>query len=68
MAAPEDYQALSATLTFNSTVSEVCTPVEVEDDTVFEGNETFAARITTSDAETNLNPDLVTILIADNDG
>ena len=63
-----DYQALTAQLTFTSTMSEICHNITIINDVFYEDSENFSVLLTTGDPGVVVNPDMGTITILDEDG
>ena len=70
--APSDYAAISQVLTFSSSVNLQTVNVNIEDDDLLETDEMFSALLALENPDTDsriqLQPDLVDIIILDEDG
>ena len=62
-----DYQTLSVQLTFTDTMSRVCRNVTIVNNNFYEDPENFDVRLTTLDEDVDLNPDMGTVTILDDD-
>ena len=63
-----DYQALTARLTFTSTITKICRNITIINDVFYEDQESFSVRLTTEDPDVAVDPDTGTITILDRDG
>ncbi len=63
-----DYTGTTQTLTFNQGVTSVPITIPISDDSINEVLERFVARLTSSDEDVVIAPELVTVEITDNDG
>ena len=67
-AAGSDYQQLTVVLTFGEGLERNCTQIELMNDMVLEGPESFVAVLSTLENVVTLVPDTAQILIRDDDG
>lgn len=65
--APEDYDAISAELTFSASTTRICRNVSSVEDTIPESDEDFILSLTTTDGDVILTPDEAIVTIMDND-
>ena len=65
---PDDYEAVNAKLTFNSTRSRACVTVVIEDDDLLENTEEFQLSLTSDEDQVILDPDSTVVSITDTDG
>lgn len=63
-----DYQDPTTSITFNSTVSEQCFSIHLQDDDVYEENEFVMIRMQTEDSAVVVPQSTVSIEIIDNEG
>ena len=68
--APADYQAVTRTITFSSSVSTVSVTVTIFDDSILESTENFVGNLTDPQSQTgiSLTPSIANVNIMDNDG
>ena len=68
--APADYQAVTRTITFSSSVSTVSVTVTIFDDSILESTENFVGNLTDPQSQTgiSLTPSIANVNITDNDG
>ena len=64
----EDYQQVSAVLTFGEASERSCVQIELVNDTVLERPEDFMAVLSTVEGVVTLVPDIAQIVIRDDDG
>ena len=65
---PEDYEALSSELTFDSDQDRACVSIRLEDDDALENTEELQVSLTTEEEPVILNPDMAVVSILDIDG
>ena len=53
---PQDYTAQSTGLTFSEPSTRACVDIDIADDDIFELDETFFGRLTSSDSAVNIDP------------
>ena len=72
--APDDYEAVNMTLTFDSATSRLVIPVRIVNDAIDEEDEELISRLQLEPVEegslpnVQINPDQTTLIIEDDDG
>lgn len=67
--APEDYEKLTASLTFSPMINEVMVTVTIVNDDILEDNETFTGNLDAQDDEpVKLDPSVATVTIFEDQG
>ena len=68
--APADYQTVTRTITFSSSVSNVSVPVTIFDDSILESTENFVGNLADPQSQTGVSimPSIANVNITDNDG
>ena len=69
-AAPGDYRAVDENITLSSSVSEACVAVDIQDDSAVESTEYLTISLSSllAGQSLDLNANMTTIYITDNDG
>ena len=63
-----DYRALTARLIFTSSMTEICRNITIINDMYYEDPESFNVLLTSDDPCVDVNPDMRTVTILDEDG
>lgn len=63
----DDYESISATLTFSETTNSSCVELQFVNDLIHEANETLSIQLATSDADVFLDPTSIEVTIVNDD-
>ena len=63
----DDYTSIQNDIEFTDAISQICTNISIENDSILENNETFNVTIASSDASVMIEVSSVTVCIKDND-
>ena len=62
-----DYTTVTAQQTFQATVTQQCSSISIDDDTILENDEAFSVQLSTLDPDVNLTPSTATVTIENDD-